>query len=100
MEDAGEAGGAVAREARMRLCNLSIEMGARAGVVAPDATTLAYLKHRPAAPRGDAWDAALARWAELASDAGAAFDHELEFDAREVRQNGRAPGRVRGGQGV
>src|SRR3546814_8506437 len=72
-------------EARMTRCNLSIEMGARAGLVAPDATTLAYLKHRPAAPRGDAWDAALARWAELASDAGAAFDRERQFDAREVR---------------
>src|SRR3546814_12509624 len=60
-------------------------MGGGAGLVAPDATTLAYLKHRPAAPRGDAWDAALARWAELASDPGAAFDRERQFDAREVR---------------
>src|SRR3546814_11995622 len=75
-------------EARMTLCNLSIEMGARAGLVAPDATTLAYLKHRPAAPRGDAWDAALARWAELASDAGAALDRARQFDARAGRRVG------------
>ncbi len=85
IEYAGEAVRALSMEARMTLCNLSIEMGARAGLVAPDATTLAYLKGRPAAPRGDAWEAAAARWAALASDAGAAFDRELQFDARDVR---------------
>src|SRR3546814_12056088 len=83
IEYAGDAVRALSMEARMTLCNLSIEMGARAGLVAPDATTLAYLKHRPAAPRGDAWDAALARWAELARDAGAALDRARPFDASE-----------------
>ena len=85
IEYAGEAVRALSMEARMTLCNLSIEMGARAGLVAPDATTLAYLKDRPASPRGAAWDAASARWAALASDPGAAFDRELRVDAREVR---------------
>ncbi|WP_295319615.1 3-isopropylmalate dehydratase large subunit [uncultured Sphingopyxis sp.] len=85
IEYAGEAVRALSMEGRMTLCNLSIEMGARAGLVAPDATTLAYLKNRPAAPRGKAWEAAAARWAKLASDPGAAFDRELHFDARDVR---------------
>ena len=85
IEYAGDAVRALSMEARMTLCNLSIEMGARAGLVAPDATTLVYLKNRPAAPRGEAWAAAAARWAKLASDAGAAFDRELHFDARDVR---------------
>src|SRR5690606_5619791 len=85
IEYAGDAVRALSMEARMTLCNLSIEMGARAGLVAPDATTLAYLKDRPAAPRGEAWEAAAARWAVLASDAGAAFDREMRFDARDVR---------------
>lgn len=69
----------------MTLCNLSIEMGARAGLVAPDATTFAYLEGRPAAPTGSAWDAARARWADLASDDAALFDREMRVDARDVR---------------
>ena len=85
IEYAGDAVCALSMEARMTLCNLSIEMGARAGLVAPDATTLAYLKGRPAAPRGTAWEAAAARWAVLASDTGAAFDRELQFDAGDLR---------------
>ncbi len=69
---------------RMTLCNMSIEAGARSGLVAPDDTTFAYLEGRPFAPRGSAWDAAVARWRELASDPGAHFDRELVFDAAEL----------------
>jgi len=72
-------------DARMTLCNMAIEAGARAGMVAPDATTLAYLKGRPAAPRGEAWDAACRRWLALASDEGARHDREIAIDARTIR---------------
>jgi 3-isopropylmalate/(R)-2-methylmalate dehydratase large subunit len=85
IEYAGEAIGALSMEARMTLCNLSIEMGARAGLIAPDATTLDYLAGRPAAPKGAEWDAAMLRWSALASDADARFDREVRIDAREVR---------------
>ena len=85
IEYAGEAIRALSMEARMTLCNLSIEMGARGGLVAPDATTFAYLAGRPAAPAGAAWDAALACWYALASDDGAAFDRELSAHADDVR---------------
>jgi len=85
IEYAGTAIGALSMEARMTLCNLSIEMGARAGLVAPDETTFAYLKGRPAAPRGAAWDAALARWRALSSDRDACFEREVQIDAAGVR---------------
>lgn len=85
IEYAGAAIRALSMEARMTLCNLSIEMGARAGLVAPDATTFAYLEGRPAAPTGAEWDAALARWRALASDEAAAFEREVRIDARDVR---------------
>ena len=85
IEYAGEAIRALSMEARMTLCNLSIEMGARAGLVAPDATTFAYLAGRPATPTGAAWDAALRRWCALASDEDAMFDREIRIDARDVR---------------
>ena len=85
IEYAGEAIRALSMEARMTLCNLSIEMGARAGLIAPDATTFAYLAGRPAAPVGAEWDAAVLRWRALASDDGAVFDRELSVDARDVR---------------
>ena len=85
IEYAGEAIRALSMEARMTLCNLSIEMGARAGLVAPDATTFAYLAGRPATPAGAAWDAALVRWYALASGDGAAFDRELRTHADDVR---------------
>ena len=85
IEYAGQTVRLLSMEARMTLCNLSIEMGARAGLVAPDAATIAYLQGRPAAPSGEAWEEGLARWAALASDVGAAFDRELQIDAREVR---------------
>ena len=85
IEYAGTAIGALSMEARMTLCNLSIEMGARAGLVAPDETTFAYLKGRPAAPQGAAWDAALARWRALSSDRDACFEREVQIDAAGVR---------------
>jgi 3-isopropylmalate/(R)-2-methylmalate dehydratase large subunit len=68
-------------EQRMTVCNMSIEGGARAGMVAPDDTTFQYLAGREFAPRGGAWDAALAAWRQLPSDAGAGFDRSLTLDA-------------------
>jgi 3-isopropylmalate/(R)-2-methylmalate dehydratase large subunit len=68
-------------EGRMTLCNMSIEGGARAGMVAPDETTFQYLSGRERAPKGPAWDEALTRWKKLASDPRAAFDCEIDFDA-------------------
>lgn len=85
VEYAGAAIRAVSMEARMTLCNLCIEMGARAGLVAPDETSFAYLAGRPAAPTGDAWGGAVARWRGLTSDADATFDRELRIDAAAVR---------------
>lgn len=72
-------------EQRMTLCNMSIEAGARAGMVAPDATTFAWLADAPRAPRGDDFAAATARWSQLHSDAGARFDQEVVIDARDIR---------------
>ena len=69
----------------MTVCNMSIEAGARAGMIAPDETTFAYLKGRPRAPEGAAWDAAVARWRQLPSDDGAAFDREEKLDAADAR---------------
>jgi 3-isopropylmalate/(R)-2-methylmalate dehydratase large subunit len=69
---------------RMTVCNMSIEAGARAGMVAPDPTTFAYLKGRPRAPQGDAWERAVADWHSLHSDAGARFDTVVELDAAAV----------------
>jgi 3-isopropylmalate/(R)-2-methylmalate dehydratase large subunit len=68
-------------EERMTVCNMSIEFGARAGMVAPDETTFAYLEGRPYAPAGDLWRRALAHWRTLPSDAGAVFDREVALDA-------------------
>ncbi len=85
IEYAGAAIRALSMEARMTLCNLSIEMGARAGLIAPDATTFAYLEGRPAAPTGAEWDAVLVRWRALASDEAAGFDREVDINARDVR---------------
>ncbi|SIS66010.1 3-isopropylmalate/(R)-2-methylmalate dehydratase large subunit [Roseivivax lentus] len=84
VEYAGPVIEALSMEGRMTLCNLSIEGGARFGMIAPDATTFAYLKGRPFAPEGADWDAALADWADLKSDAGAQFDREARFDAAEI----------------
>jgi 3-isopropylmalate/(R)-2-methylmalate dehydratase large subunit len=83
-EYAGPAVSALDMEARMTLCNMSIEGGARAGLVAPDDATFQYLAGRELAPRGREWDAAIARWRELPTDPGAAFDREIEFDAAKL----------------
>jgi 3-isopropylmalate/(R)-2-methylmalate dehydratase large subunit len=66
---------------RMTICNMSIEAGARAGMIAPDEVTFEYLKNKPRAPRGAAWDAAVARWRTLVSDPGASFDASVDIDA-------------------
>jgi len=84
IEYAGEAVRALSMDARMTLCNLSIEMGARAGLIAPDETTFAYLEGRPAAPTGGEWNAALDRWRALPTDADASFDREVAIEAADV----------------
>jgi 3-isopropylmalate/(R)-2-methylmalate dehydratase large subunit len=71
-------------EGRMTVCNLSIEAGARAGLIAPDATTFAYIKGRPKAPKGAAWDMALRYWETLYSEDGAGFDREVRLDATSL----------------
>jgi 3-isopropylmalate/(R)-2-methylmalate dehydratase large subunit len=81
IEYRGAAIRALSMEERMTVCNMSIEAGARAGMIAPDEITFAYLKGRPRAPQGAAWDRAVAAWRELPSDAAAAFDREEKFDA-------------------
>jgi len=83
-EYAGSAIRALSMEERMTICNMSIEGGARAGLVAPDETTFAYLKGRPHAPQGADWDAAVARWRTLASDEGATYDKEIVIDANTL----------------
>jgi 3-isopropylmalate/(R)-2-methylmalate dehydratase large subunit len=80
MEFTGAAIRALSMEGRMTLCNMSIEGGARSGLVAPDDTTFAYVHGRPLAPSGALWDAALAHWRTLVSDADAAFDTEVVLD--------------------
>ncbi|WP_058833702.1 3-isopropylmalate dehydratase large subunit [Luteimonas abyssi] len=72
-------------EQRMTLCNMSIEAGARAGMVAPDDTTFAWLADTPRAPKGEAFEAAKARWRALATDPGARFDVDVSIDARDIR---------------
>jgi 3-isopropylmalate/(R)-2-methylmalate dehydratase large subunit len=80
LEYAGEAVRALDMEARMTLCNMSIEAGARAGLVAPDDTTFAYLYGRPHAPQGREWEQALERWRQLGTDEGSAFDRSVHLD--------------------
>jgi 3-isopropylmalate/(R)-2-methylmalate dehydratase large subunit len=75
---------ALGMEERMTVCNMSIEAGARAGMIAPDEVTYAYLAGRPRAPQGQAWERALEAWRALPSDAGARFDREVTFDAGAV----------------
>jgi 3-isopropylmalate/(R)-2-methylmalate dehydratase large subunit len=84
IEYAGEAIRALSMEGRMTVCNMSIEAGARAGMVAPDATTFAYLKGRPKSPKGAAWDQAMKYWETLKSDEGARFDREVKLDAAKL----------------
>jgi 3-isopropylmalate/(R)-2-methylmalate dehydratase large subunit len=84
IEYAGEAIRSLSMEGRMTVCNMSIEGGARAGMVAPDEKTFAYLKDRPKAPNGAAWDAAMRYWETLQSDEGAYFDREVRLDAARL----------------
>ena len=85
IEFAGSTIRALSMEARMTLCNMAIEAGARAGMVAADETTIAYLKGRPFVPQGEQWDNAVAYWRTLHSDAGAQFDTVVELDAAQIR---------------
>ncbi|WP_237213501.1 3-isopropylmalate dehydratase large subunit [Falsiroseomonas oryziterrae] len=84
IEYAGDAIRALDMAGRMTVCNMSIEGGARAGMVAPDQTTFDYVKGRPFAPKGEAYDRALAWWKTLPSDAGAHFDREVKLDAHAI----------------
>ncbi|MFL4983641.1 MAG: 3-isopropylmalate dehydratase large subunit [Xanthobacteraceae bacterium] len=84
IEYAGSTIRALSIEGRLTICNMSIEAGARAGMVAPDETTFAYLKGRPYAPEGADWDKAMAHWTSLTSDADAQFDREVRLDAAEI----------------
>jgi 3-isopropylmalate/(R)-2-methylmalate dehydratase large subunit len=84
IEYAGSTIRAMSIEERLTVCNMSIEAGARAGMVAPDETTYAYLKGRPYAPKGAAWDRALAYWKTLPSDPDAVFDSEISLDATRL----------------
>jgi 3-isopropylmalate/(R)-2-methylmalate dehydratase large subunit len=84
MEYAGEAIRALSMEGRMTVCNMSIEGGARAGLIAPDEKTFDYVKGRPRAPKGAAWDAAMRYWETLHSDADAHFDTEIKLDAASL----------------
>jgi 3-isopropylmalate/(R)-2-methylmalate dehydratase large subunit len=84
IEYRGSAIEALSMEARMTICNMSIEAGARAGMIAPDETTFAYLKDRPHAPQGSDWDAAIEEWRELRTDADATFDAEVVLQAEQI----------------
>ncbi|HEX2841654.1 3-isopropylmalate dehydratase large subunit [Hyphomicrobium sp.] len=84
IEYAGEAIRGLSMEGRMTVCNMSIEGGARAGMIAPDEKTYAFIKGRPKAPKGAAWDAAMKYWERLATDEGAHFDREVRLDAAKL----------------
>lgn len=84
VEFAGSAIRSLSMESRMTICNMSIEMGARGGMIAPDETTFRYIKGRQFAPAGESWDKKLAEWKELYSDADAEFDKEIHMDAGEI----------------
>ena len=84
LEYAGDAIRALSMEGRMTVCNMSIEGGARAGLIAPDEKAFEFLKGRPMSPKGEAWDAAMRYWETLRSDEGAHFDHELRLDAAKL----------------
>ena len=97
IEYRGSAIRALSMEGRMTVCNMSIEAGAKAGLVAPDDTTFEYLKGRANAPRGEAWDAAVADWRTLVTDDSATFDKEVVLDASTLRPHitwGTNPGQV------
>ena len=84
VEYAGEVFENMSMEGRMTVCNMSIEMGARGGMIAPDQTTFQYIKGREYAPKGEAWDKAMNYWSELKTDPGAVFDKEVEYDASDI----------------
>jgi 3-isopropylmalate/(R)-2-methylmalate dehydratase large subunit len=84
VEFAGPAVRQLEMEARFTLCNMAVEFGAWSGIVAPDEKTFAYVEGRPYAPRGEQWQAAMAHWRTLASDADAVFDHEISIDAARI----------------
>ena len=99
IEYRGSAIRALSMEGRMTLCNMSIEAGAKAGLVAPDDTTFEYLQGRTHAPKGEQWDAAVADWRTLVTDDGAVFDKEVVIDAASLRPQvswGTNPGQVIG----
>ncbi|MCL4485659.1 MAG: 3-isopropylmalate dehydratase large subunit [Nitrospirae bacterium] len=102
LEFTGAAVRALSMEGRMTLCNMAIEAGARAGLVAPDEVTFAYLKGRPYAPKGELWDRAVAAWKELATDPGAIYDRTVTLDASLLAPQvtwGTNPGQVTGVDG-
>jgi 3-isopropylmalate/(R)-2-methylmalate dehydratase large subunit len=84
VEFAGSAIRSLSMEARMTICNMSIEMGARGGMIAPDQTTFDYLRGREFAPKGEDWEKAVERWSKLRSDDDAVFDKEITFDAADI----------------
>jgi 3-isopropylmalate/(R)-2-methylmalate dehydratase large subunit len=84
VEYAGDVFRNMSMEGRMTVCNLSIEMGARGGMVAPDEKTFEYIKGREFTPTGDAWDKAMAYWKTLSTDEGASFDKEISFNAADI----------------
>jgi 3-isopropylmalate/(R)-2-methylmalate dehydratase large subunit len=97
IEYAGSAIRSLSMEGRMTICNMSIEAGARAGMIAPDATTFAYLKGRKFSPQGAAWERAVSKWSNLPSDPGAEYDRELIIDAATLAPYvswGTSPGMV------
>ena len=99
IEYRGDAITSLDMEGRMTICNMSIEAGARAGMIAPDQITFDYLRGRPRAPQGAAWDAAIARWRELRTDEDASFDRSITMDARRLQPMvtfGTNPGMVVG----
>ena len=97
VEYRGSAIRALSMEGRMTVCNMSIEAGARAGMIAPDETTFAYLEGRPRSPKGKAWQQAVGEWSALATDPGASFDRDVTLDARTILPHvtwGTNPGQV------
>lgn len=102
-EFCGQAIRELSMEARMTLCNMSIEMGAKAGLIAPDQTTYDYLEGRPFAPKGTDWHQAVAYWQTLQSDDDAVFDYVVEFDATDIQPQitwGTSPEQVIGVDGI
>ncbi len=98
LEFTGDCMRALTMEERMTVCNMSIEAGARAGMISPDQVTFDYLRGKPEAPQGDAFDRAVERWKQLPSDPGAVFDRSLVFDGGDIQPQvtwGTNPGQVR-----